>query len=150
MKILIVEDDYSQADWLVLQITDRFKDYSIDLIETELEFRTKIKTIEDNPPELILMDIMLRWTNPSPEMVKPPIDIAKSGIFDAGFRCQNLLKQSEKTRNIQIIFYSVLDKDDLESKLKNMPSNVVHLKKEANMAPLFNQMRKALKIRRVK
>jgi len=145
MRILIVEDDYLQYEWLVSEIKIEFRNCIVDVIQTEFEFREKLDWIESNPPNIILMDIMLRWTDPSPNMVLPPPEIIKASFYDAGFRCQELLSQRENTKRIPIIFYSVLDKDDLEKKLKEVKTKFIHMKKDSDTSFLFSQMWKLIK-----
>lgn len=65
---------------------------------------------------------MIRWTDPSPNMEKPPQEILDEGFYRAGIRCiKELNNKYEGTKNIPVIIYSVLDYDDLEKDIKNLP-----------------------------
>ncbi len=144
MKILIVEDDYLQHQFLKVKFQSEFKDCTIDVIETESDFLNKLSIIESNPPDIILMDIMLRWQNPSQAMLK---EIPQNALdhYRSGFRCQQILTQRESTKNIPIILYTVLNKEDLEFELRNLSNRVIHMMKETEIASLFNQIRKMIR-----
>src|ERR1043165_3105921 len=107
MRVVIVEDDYLQAEW----IRELFKeqvgvdDCDIDMIATEIEFRRQMPRFRASPPDLFLMDVMLRWTDPEPEQEVPPEEVKKEGYFRAGLRCEQLLREVIETRNVQVILY---------------------------------------------
>ncbi len=145
MKILIVEDDHLQSEWLESEIKEEFNGVNVSIIETELEFKTKVAQIVLERPNLILMDIMLRWTNPSVEMSRPPEEIELAGIYDAGFRCHELLSMHNLEKDIPVILYSVLDKEDLNSTLKVDQNSYIHCKKDSDTTILFNHIRTILK-----
>jgi CheY-like chemotaxis protein len=123
MYILIVEDDKLQFNFIKDALT-RIETSSIVRIRrivTELEFRKTFEEIADDKPDVIIMDIMLRWTDPSPEMDLPPADIANEGFFRAGVRCEKMLAEDARTKEIPIMIYSVLEKTDLEGELPQRP-----------------------------
>jgi len=144
MKILVVEDDYQQFETIQNELRTAFPRASIDCIDTELDFRSSIDKLSLSPPDIILMDIMLRWTNPSPKIEKPPPEIATEGYHRAGFRCRGLLDAQETTRRIPVVLYTVLGKEDIESELSRVPPNVVHIQKDTDLAPLVDQIRIAV------
>src|ERR1700704_790826 len=87
MRILLVEDDSFQADWIMHGTQLAFPTLEMVRIATELEFRRSFDNIAINPPDIIIMGMMLRWVDPSPEMEMPPSEIQESGFYRAGFRC---------------------------------------------------------------
>jgi len=142
MNILLVEDDHLQHEPLMKNLSSSFRDINIKLIETESDFRISIPELESAPPDLILMDIMLRWTDPAPNMPDMPEDVERENFYTAGFRCQKILSENKKTMKIPIILYSVLDQADLEDKLKNLPKNVSFITKDIDVTQLFNEIRR--------
>ena len=116
MKILIVEDDYLQADWLKETLGDYFPGSTVQQISTESEFRSQIEHLRKSPPDLVLLDVMLRWADPSPKTAVPTED-AKNGFFRAGLRCEGLLRQFKETRRTPVILYTVLQGSDLGEEL---------------------------------
>ncbi|HRI45647.1 MAG TPA: hypothetical protein PL089_13870 [Ignavibacteria bacterium] len=146
MKILIIEDDHLQSKLLIKQLNHEFKDCTIELLETESDFIKKFPMIEKNPPDLILIDIMLRFQNPSRDMIKV-IPSDRKGFYRAGIRCKQDLNQSEQTKSIPIILYTVLNKADLEIDLLNLNNQFQHISKDKDTSILFRQIKKMLKLK---
>lgn len=144
MNILIVEDDYLQAEWFQKELKKEFPRANIDIIKTEYKFRSCMEEIAKKPPDVIVMDIMLRWADPSPDMPQPPDDVKNEGFYRAGLRCQKLLAESEKTRIIPVILYTVLERNDLKENLQKLPSHVIHLPKESSLTPLVREIRRLI------
>lgn len=137
MHILIVEDDYQQADLIRDSLQSVFPGGKIDLIQTEYKFRTYLDVIENQPPDIVVLDVMLRWTDPSEKMELRPEDAKSGGIFEAGLRCKELLAAREATRRIPVILYTALERSDLSSKAQG----ALHLSKEADPEVLINAIR---------
>ena len=137
MHILIVEDDYQQADLIRDSLQSAYPDGKIDLIQTEHEFRAYLDVIAKQPPNIVVLDVMLRWTDPSEKMEPRPEDAKSGGIFEAGLRCKELLAAREATRRIPIILYTALERADLGSK----GQGALHLSKEADPEVLINAIR---------
>ena len=88
-QILIVEDDHLQSEWIEIEIKKHFPGVQVEKIATEYDFRIKLEDVKKNPPDIILIDVMLRWTDPSPNMIHAPKDVKEDGgHFHAGFRCE--------------------------------------------------------------
>jgi CheY-like chemotaxis protein len=130
MYVLIVEDDPAQYELIKrqLQTTDLFSDAKISRIVTELQFYDQFEETATNKPDLIIMDVMLRWTDAAPDMRLPPSDIAVQGFFRAGVRCEQMLASDERTKEIPIMIYSVLEKKDIEAEIPGR-SQVTYLEK---------------------
>jgi hypothetical protein len=76
---------------------------------------------------------MLPWTDPSPTIEAPPAEILEQGFYRAGVRCAKLLAKNEKTKDIPIILYTVLEPADLEEELKELDlGRVVHIRKDSD------------------
>src|SRR5687768_15064888 len=61
MKFLIVEDDHWQASSLRETLTSRWPDAEIEIIRTESDFVSRMPSLARDTPDLIFMDVILRW-----------------------------------------------------------------------------------------
>jgi len=130
MRLLVVEDDVITSHWLQLELKRHFPDSTIQLIRTEAEFRARFVEIASNPPDIVILDIVLRWAEPG-QVIPPTIcraDVNTDEYYEAGYRCQAMLAADERTKRVPVIFHSVLDRE-LEARLKEMPSNVQMISK---------------------
>lgn len=145
--ILIVEDDHLQADWLHGILEEHFPQAEIRWIQTEVEFQNAINGLRKEPPDLVLLDVMLRWTDPAPNMIVPPKEIRDNGgFFRAGFRCERMLRQHEETKNVPVILYTVLEEydfreNDLGIDLQNLPLNTFYVGKDSDPTELLEAIR---------
>ena len=135
MHILIIEDDYLQADLIeeALRQEPVISLATIERISTESQFHAEFERIAKNPPDVIIMDVMLRWADPSPNMEQPSAEIIKEGIGRAGLRNEKLLNQDPRTRGIPVIIYTILEDIDLE--MTGRP-RVNYLAKDSRLEPL--------------
>lgn len=140
MKILIVEDDRIQSDLMAVGLRSAFPQSTVNLIETEREFRELLEGMATDPPDVIVMDVMLRWTNPSPEMPRAPEDVREGGHYQAGLRCAALLGRYETTKTIPVILHTILEKADLLHGL-HLLGNVHLLTKDSNIDALIDMIR---------
>lgn len=138
MSILVVEDDDIQADLILPNLKRAFRQDTIDLIRTEYEFRDHLDKIRKNPPDVIVIDIMLRWTDPSEDMPPRPEEVRREGPNRAGFRCKKILAEEEGTKHIPVILYTVLADGDIEHELA---SGDVYLNKDDDFSPLIQLIR---------
>jgi hypothetical protein len=137
MKILIIEDDYLDADWICRLLKQAFHSIKLVHISTESEFLSRFDEIAEDPPDIFIIDMMLRWANPSKDMVEPPHEVIEGKFHRAGFRCQRRLSAREETKDKAVIFYTVLDRHDLGK----LPRNVFHLRKDSDPDPLIRLIR---------
>lgn len=141
MKILLVEDDYIQSDLICEALEQAFPSDVVELIRTEHEFRSRLVDIKARPPDIIILDIMLRWTLPSRDMPELPQDVREEGLYRAGFRCKKLLSEHARTRDIPVILYTVMEVSDIAEDLQDIASGAVYLRKEADMTSLIQLIR---------
>ena len=144
MRLILVEDDYLQSDLIVSLLKENLPAANIQLIETELGFREQLAFLEKNPPDIFLIDIMLRWTDPSPNIQPAPSEVLEEGFYLAGLRCQKLMADSIVLSKTPVIFYTVLDRIDLEEKLKNLPSHITHIAKDRDISILIGSIKRIL------
>src|SRR3954452_20036205 len=96
MRIVLVEDDYLQVDLMIKSLRQAFGDtqVEVEVIKTELSFRERLEEIQRYPPNVFIIDVMLRWTSPSPGLKMAPAEVAGGFETPPGFRCQELLAAS--------------------------------------------------------
>jgi CheY-like chemotaxis protein len=136
-----VEDDYLYVDWLRDAIESNVGG-KVEVITTELEFRNRFEELATRAPDIVLMDIMLRWTDPSPEMVPPPKGL---GTFHrAGLRCLQLLRADKRTSQVPVILYSVLEESDIAQDMKELGLSARHVAKSIHPEALFGQIQSYL------
>lgn len=107
--VLIIEDDSIQARRLSELIRERFPAFEPELIATESEFLTKLEDFATSTHALAIVDMMLRWADPSAEMPMPPQEIIDEGFFRGGMRCRQALIE----KGIPTIIYTVLDQANI-------------------------------------
>jgi CheY-like chemotaxis protein len=143
MHILVVEDDHLQAEDICPKLKEAFGGCQVDLIKTEYEFRSRIDSIAAAPPTVIVLDMMLRWADPSSDMPEPPEDVMLEGHNYAGFRCERLLAEREATKGIPVILYTVLEQIDLQPFISRLSPTTKHLRKQSDLTPLVEFIRRA-------
>lgn len=143
MKIIIVEDDFLQSDWLNSIIDESFPTVEVEIIKTELDFKNKISEIENSPPQIVIMDIMVRWAFPG-EKNEPPPEIKKASFYEAGIRCYRLMRSIENLKNVPVILYSVLSIEDVRDKIKNLQGNCIYLPKVQNDSFIIKEIKRLL------
>jgi CheY-like chemotaxis protein len=102
-KILCVEDntlDFVQAK---RELLCAFPNAKVEQLTTERDFRRWLGDVSVPLPDLIILDIMLPWTDASPEIEPPPEDVERSGRDDAGLRCYELLRAHPSRSHIPVI-----------------------------------------------
>jgi CheY-like chemotaxis protein len=140
MKILLVEDDSLQAETLFRDLQLAFPSAVIEVIRTECAFGDAFESIASAPPDVVVMDVMLRWDDPGPNIRRPPDEVRRNGIYRAGLRCVRRLTEDQRTEAIPAILYTVLEYHDLASDIPSVPS-VVHLRKDSSVQPLIRLIR---------
>ena len=136
MKILLVEDDSIQAeligDKLVEEFAEHNKTCTVERIATESDFRRSFESIARNPPDLIVMDVMLRWCDISENMVPPPPEC--EDFSRAGVRCCQLLKADARTQKVPLVVLTVLYKNDW-----GLPPGCPYVPKTSDFTQLINE-----------
>lgn len=144
MRILLVEDDPVQAEWIRMNLARVFGS-EIERIYTESQFQASLSKIVARPPHIVIMDVMLSWAETSKSIPAMPDDVRQDGEYRAGLRCQELLGKSDGTRQVPVVLYSVQNVTDLGSDLDEMPENVLYLPKEADIGPLVDLIRELVR-----
>lgn len=145
--IVIVEDDHLQEGPLEEYLTGAIKDAYIETICTELEFRERLPALRERVPDLVIMDVMLRWTFPAPDAVAPPEEVATSGYYRAGLRCARLLGDDPRLSGVPVVLYTILERSDLERDGDALPKNSTYVGKTAELEVLSRKVRNLLNAR---
>jgi len=82
-RILIVDDAKANVDILVAALRDEYR------LSVALDGEVALRSIEKNPPDLVLLDIMMPGTD--------------------GYEVCRRLRATEATREIPVVFLSSLD-----------------------------------------
>jgi len=141
MTIFLVEDDYLQADWICQKLREGIPDADVRLIPTEADFRSHLDQIASQQPDVVVMDVMLRWADPRPELEFPPRDVQEEGFYRAGLRCQRMLAEDSRTSQVPVILYTVLERTDLFRELPNLPQYVQYLAKQSDVSSLIEKIK---------
>lgn len=107
--IVVAEDDHFWMEFDVEMIEKRFPDYKVVQIRTEDEFRKAMPGFSKNPPAPVVLCMRMKWCFPEREMPEPPPDVLAEGCSLTGARCWRLLRKSENTANVPVIFHTVID-----------------------------------------
>jgi hypothetical protein len=101
-RVLIIEDDSIQADDLKYRLARLGLD--IQVISTECEVCSQVLRDDFPSNSLAIVDMMIRWTDPSPIMEPPPPEVIEDGSYMAGLRCCRKLW----ARGVTCIIFSAL------------------------------------------
>lgn len=140
MRAVIVEDDYLQADWLKQTIQSAFHGAQVDCIRTEYAFRQALADLRKSPPDVLLLDVMLRWTNPGMD-VSAPDDVREGQYYRAGLRCERLLREFPETKALPVILYTMLEGKDLKEDFTHLSSRTCYVGKDSDASQLIQTLR---------
>lgn len=148
MRLLLLEDDSLQAEWISNELGLHFPEIEILRIATESEFRNRFEEIASNPPDVAVLDVMLRWSDLGPSVQERPDDIRQHGHFRAGLRCERMITSDPRTRGTRVVMYTVLSARDLGKELESTGQNVVYLAKDSDVSNLIMLIRSLLEAER--
>jgi CheY-like chemotaxis protein len=132
MRIVSLEDDEPFWDLLQHALNDAFPGADLLWIRTESEFRQKIEEFAASPPDIILLDVMVKWADAAEDMPEAPAEVSEQGYFRAGLRCRKLLMENPATLSVPVIFLTVLERSDIESVEQKFPANTAFVAKSGN------------------
>jgi DNA-binding response OmpR family regulator len=134
MKVLLVEDNKAFGDEIYQSLKRTFRE--VVWLETESDFRAAFDELAYNPPEVAIIDVMLRWDTPRREGMRPrPPDVPNT--HSAGFRCVQLLERDERTQAVPVVLYSVLDHADVADEMHGIRGKVSFLQKTSSPEELI-------------
>jgi DNA-binding NarL/FixJ family response regulator len=142
--ILVVEDDHLQDEPLSEHLRDEFPGGRVVNIRTELEFQDRLQDFREDAPDIAVMDVMLRWALPTPDMRPPPPQVAEEGFYRAGLRCAELFAEDSGLCAVPVIFYTILERSDLEQDGVRLQPNSLYVRKSPDMDILVRKIREQL------
>jgi CheY-like chemotaxis protein len=150
MKITVVEDDHLQAEWIESRLKTAFRGLVVKRINTESDFYRWLDEIVkgSEKPDLFIIDVMIRWADPSPTIAEPPAEVKENGVSRAGLRCKDQVLANSRTKDVPIILYTVLEESDLEKALENRHPGVTYLRKDSSQESLIRMIRRILRAKR--
>jgi DNA-binding NarL/FixJ family response regulator len=142
---LPIEDQTNQFNSVRDKLKAAFPGLLIERISKEHEFRENFEQIASDRPDIVVVDVMLPWTDTSDGYVPAPAEIrADGGHYFAGFRCAKLLGADERTRDLVVIIYTVVDQDDVESRIRELRPNHRFVRKDEHVRNLIAEIKAAL------
>lgn len=146
--IVIAEDDHLQEGPLEDQIREAFPSARILTVATEEEFRARLADFRRDPPDLVVMDVMLRWSYPSRTASPAPPDVARGGYQRAGLRCVQLMAEDPALREVPVIYYTILERSDLDRDSDQVPEGVTtYVRKSTDPEVLVRKIRALVRAR---
>ena len=150
-QILILEDDNSMLllleDIVKRNLTDLCP--NVELIETESEFilnwMPEFEQGKRKKPDVFVIDVMLRWTDPAPNQPPRSPEAIEGGFMRAGLRCLDQIKQRRALSRSHVILLTALTKKDLD--VLGAKLDGVELLHKADINLLAGQIRMALRPR---
>ena len=121
----------------------------ISRIETESEFLEKMKNLQSgtaSPPDLFILDLMVKWTTPS-TLTPRPEHMQDADSRRAGMRCAKLLKTCAQTRDKPMIIYTILQRTDVvddDKDIEELGNNVWFIPKTPDESELIKAVRSAI------
>ena len=139
LRVLLLEDDYLQRGAISNALEAKLQ-AEVQAKSTESEFRRDFDQIAANPPQVAVLDVMVRWANPTRDAEPEPIEIPKTPEI-AGLRCAQLLRDDPRTQRVKVILYSVLGPEDIGAKF---PEGVTSVVKETDFRALLEAVSNAV------
>jgi DNA-binding NarL/FixJ family response regulator len=144
VRILIVEDDHLQEGPFEEHLQDAFPGAQIDKVPTERDFRQRLGEFRASPPDVVVMDVMLRWDFPRKGAEPPPEDVRAGGYHWAGVRCAELMAGDAVLRRTPVVFCTIVERGDLERDGRVLPANSRYVRKSADLDGLTRTIRTLL------
>jgi hypothetical protein len=147
---VVVEDDHLQEGPLADHLVGTFPDAVVKTITTEEQFRAHLPAMRVAVPDLVLMDVMLRWASPRPDMPAPPEDVVTGGYYRAGLRCARLMLDDACLQQVPVVLYTILEHNDLERDGQVLPPNATYIGKNTELEVLSRHLRSRMRERPVR
>jgi hypothetical protein len=140
VRLIIIEDDYLQAETAIRSLKEAIPELEVLHIDTEKGFLDTFEYIAKDPPDAIILDIMLRWTNPARDYEPPPKEVTDDKFYRAGFRCARRLQVDPRTSGVPILLRSVVDPRDLQDEFRSLPDNIFTMSKLVDLSSVVEHL----------
>lgn len=137
LRFVVLEDDWQQAESIKEWLESEFSDAKVSVIDTAKKFQRMLPDFKKTPPDVFILDMMVRYTDPDDEELRTDND--QDDFLTAGARCHEELRRLGLEG--RSLIYSVTDKDDLAmAKLEYLAD--IHIQKGGDKATLLDAIRK--------
>lgn len=145
--LIIVEDDHLQEGPLEDHLQDAFPSAHVETVPTEKDFRLLLPRLRKRRPDAVVLDVMLRWAFASPDAPPPPADVEAGGYYRAGLRCAALMAEDDRLRDVPVIFYTILERTDLERDGSPLPDGIRYVRKSSDLDVLTRALKDSIRQR---
>jgi DNA-binding NarL/FixJ family response regulator len=135
-RFLLLEDNWDHAETLAEWLRGKFAGAEVQVMQTAREFEEGFDEMLRDPPDVIILDMMVRYTDPdNADSIKGS---EEEDFFTAGARCYDQL--AERNLAGRTILYSVIDEDGLrKAHLEHLVK--VHVQKRPEKDDLLRAIR---------
>lgn len=141
MRIVSLEDDEPFWDLLREALEEGLPGAELTWVRTESEFYSWMPKFAEAPPDIFVLDVMVKWADAAEIMPPAPRRVIKEGYYRAGLRCRARLRRTAATRGIPVILYTVLERGDIEKVIQKLPADTAFVGKSGD----FGELRTAIK-----
>lgn len=144
MRIVLVEDDALQAREIRDFLAKNLPETSVDWLPSESAFYDALRQYESQPPDLFILDVILRWATVEEVMPPVPEEVAEEGRYEAGLRCVRKLCNLTALSRVPVIIYTVQDPPRVATTLAGLPPHILYLHKSPDIGELLIHVRSLL------
>lgn len=137
MRIVSLEDDEPFWDLLNEALQSAFSNVEVEWINSESDFYKRLPSFVEDPPDLFLLDVMVKWADASIDMPEPPAEVEVEKYFRAGLRCRRRLLAHKNTETIPVVLYTVLEQANTDQEAKSLPPNTWFASKSGDLQGLI-------------
>ena len=113
MKVLILEDNHIHRADIIRMIGEEHDFIELEVEKSFVDWLTSASL--DDVPDRIIIDLMLPWTIPGPNMVAPDdFTVDQVSNLNAGYRCINRLLEKFPECANRIICFTALSNDEID------------------------------------
>lgn len=140
MRVLIVEDDVLEMQWLAERVRTAFGSIEILACRTESDFRDRLDELLHGGMDIAIVDALLPWATPgSGRTAAPPQGVIDGGFQRAGSRCAALLSERRAGQHLPVIVYSAAGRSDID-----LPPDALYVQKDDDAKTLIRLMKSLL------
>jgi CheY-like chemotaxis protein len=127
-RVLVVEDDELWQDHIQRCLSMDLAGAETRVISTESEFLYSFEEIACWKPDVVILDVMLKWATLGSLPTEPAPKQGET-YHRAGLRCLRRLESEERTRMVPKVLFTVTTLRDLALDLVSLPDHVRHVQK---------------------